>query len=207
MDEKKNFFETKIRPLLVYVGTAGAILSTIGYIIAVFVLIFGFKQDIENSQLLIFAIANALVGLIIMFFLKIQGKDFAKNLKENKLIEEEYYGHKTKDKKIRSMKFFWIKSTITDVCTKSLTVFASTYLIVKIVMIGNGDLSLLGLAAVNVIMFICFGLLSLVKAYDFYNNYHVKYMLEQLKISGIELKNEAENAIIISEEKGEQTNA
>lgn len=29
-------------------------------------------------------------------------------------------------------------------------------------------------------MFVCFGFISLVNAYDFYNNNHVPYMVEQL---------------------------
>jgi hypothetical protein len=30
-------------------------------------------------------------------------------------------------------------------------------------------------------MFICFGFLSLVKAYDFFNNNHIPFILKQLK--------------------------
>ena len=32
-------------------------------------------------------------------------------------------------------------------------------------------------------MFVCFGFISLVNAYDFYNNNHVPYMKEQLEKS------------------------
>ena len=42
------------------------------------------------------------------------------------------------------------------------------------------DYNLLFLAVVNLLMFICFGFISLVNAYDFYNNKHVPYMKEQL---------------------------
>lgn len=36
------------------------------------------------------------------------------------------------------------------------------------------------MAIVNLLMFVCFGFISLVGAYDFYNNNHVPYMKEQL---------------------------
>lgn len=37
-------------------------------------------------------------------------------------------------------------------------------------------------------MFVCFGFISLVNAYDFYNNKHVPYMKEQLGITNEETK-------------------
>ena len=68
--DNKNTFETKIKPILQYVGAIGATLMSIMYIVRVVILIVGFKaQTILNVT--IFAIFNALVGLIIMQFLKI----------------------------------------------------------------------------------------------------------------------------------------
>lgn len=203
---KKSTFESKIKPMLMYVGTIGSILMVIAYIIAVIVLVFGFKATLSMKQLLAFAIANAAVGMLVMFCLKIQGIDFAKNLPENILISKTYYGSETKDKPYRNMKYFWITSTSSDFVTKAISVIVSTCLLVKIVIAGNEDFALLGLAAVNIIMFICFGFISLVKAYDFYNEYQVPYMKNELKKAGIELKIEPKNDIIISEESGEQTN-
>lgn len=46
---------------------------------------------------------------------------------------------------------------------------------------GSNDYNLLFLAIVNLLMFVCFGFISLVNAYDFYNNNHVPYMKEQLE--------------------------
>jgi hypothetical protein len=48
---------------------------------------------------------------------------------------------------------------------------------------GSNDYNLLFLAVVNLLMFVCFGFISLVNAYDFYNNKHVPYMKEQLGIT------------------------
>lgn len=206
-EKNKDFFETKIKPLLLYVGTFGAIIMIIAYIVLISILIFGFKSEISLKKTLIISLINAIVGTFVMFFLKMQGKDFAKNLKSNKTIVKEYYKHKTKNKKLRSMKFFWIKSTITDVIVKGIFAFASSFLIVKLVVKGGEDPVLLGLAVVNILMFICFGLVALVKAYDYFNEYHVPYMINELKNEGIELKIEQKNAIINEENKEENPNA
>lgn len=180
MEENKTFFERKIKPMLKYIGTIGAILMAIAYIVVVCVLVFGFKT-VATLNLTIFAIVNAAVGLIIMQLLKQQGVDFAKDLPDNKKLIKEYYGTTTKDKKNHSILYFWVTSIIKDVIIKGITLAASTIGVVYLVIEGSSDIKLLLLALVNLIMFVCFGLLSLVKAYDFYNQYHVKYMKDKLK--------------------------
>ena len=178
-DNEKNLFEKKIAPILTYVGAIGATLMCIAYIIVVFVLIIGFKgQNIQ--QTIIFATVNAAIGFIIMQFLKIQGISFAKSLPDVKAIIKEYYYNKTKDKKLRSIKFYWIDSVTKDVLIKAFTVGATTCGLIYIVIQGSNDYNLLLLAAVNLVMFICFGLLSLNGAYEFYLNKHVPYMLDQI---------------------------
>ena len=178
--DRKSFFEKKIQPILQYVGVIGAILMSIMYIITVVILIIGFKaQSIQNT--IVFAIINAIVGLIIMQFLKIQGISFAKNLPENIEIVKQYYNTKTKDKKIQSIKYYWTSSLIKDFISKGLSIAFTTAGIIYIVIVGSNDYTLLLLALVNLILFICFGLLALNNAYEFYNNKHVPYMQEMIK--------------------------
>ena len=57
----------------------------------------------------------------------------------------------------------------------------STAGLIYIVIQGCGDYTLLLLALVNLVMFICFGLLALNSAYEFYNNKHIPYMLNQIE--------------------------
>ena len=102
---EKNKFEEKILPILNYVGIIGACIMAVAYIIAVFVLIKGFKAE-ELLQTTVFACVNAATGFIIMQFLKMQGVSFAKMLPENQEIIKKYYKTKTKDKKIRSIHYF-----------------------------------------------------------------------------------------------------
>ena len=178
--DRRSFFEKRIQPILQYVGVIGAILMSIMYIIIVVILIIGFKaQSIQNT--IVFAIINAIVGLMIMQFLKIQGISFAKNLPENIEIVKQYYNTKTKDKKIQSIKYYWISSLINDFISKGLSVAFTTAGIIYIVIVGSNDYTLLLLALVNLILFICFGLLALNNAYEFYNNKHVPYMQEMIK--------------------------
>lgn len=173
-------FEKKIKPLLQYVGAIGAAIMSIMYIIVIIVLIVGFEtHDLKNTT--VFSLINAVVGLIIMQFLKIQGISFAKNLPENQTLIKEYYGTLTADKKLKNIKSFMIWSTIKDVAIKGAGLIISSIGIIYIVIQGSGDYTLLLLAVVNLLMFISFGILSMNSAYEFYNNYHVPYMKEQLK--------------------------
>lgn len=102
---EKSKFETKILPILNYVGIIGACIMAVAYIIAVFVLIKGFQVE-ELLQTTVFACVNAATGFIIMQFLKVQGVSFAKMLPENQEVIKRYYNTKTKDKKVHSISYF-----------------------------------------------------------------------------------------------------
>lgn len=180
MEMKQSRFETKIKPVLNYVGAIGATIMAIAYIIIVLVLIWGFKVE-ELLQTTVFACVNAAVGFVIMQFLKVQGVSFAKMLPENKEIIEKYYRTKTKDKKLRSINYFWTTTVIKDIVIKCLTLAGTSVGLIYIVIVGSNDYNLLLLAVVNLLMFICFGFLSLVNAYDFFNQRHVPYMIDQLE--------------------------
>lgn len=187
---EKSKFETKILPVLNYVGIIGACIMAVAYIIAVFVLIKGFKAE-ALLQTTIFACVNAATGFIIMQFLKVQGVSFAKMLPENQELIKRYYRTKTKDKKVHSITYYWTTSVIKDILVKCLTLGATTIGVIYLVIQGSNDYNLLFLAVVNLLMFVCFGFISLVNAYDFYNNKHVPYMREQLGITNEETKQDS----------------
>ena len=180
LDQRTTTFENKIKPMLTYVGTVGAILTVIAYIILVVVLIFGFKAQ-SITQTIVFAIANGVAGVVIMQFLKIQGISFAKSIEANKDILTEYYNTQTKDKKSKSIKYFWITSVIKDVVLKAISIIVLTTCVIYIVIEGSQNYILLAMALVNILMFLCFGLLSLTSAYDFFNNEHIPYIKERLR--------------------------
>lgn len=195
LDQRKNAFESKVKPLLTYVGTLGAILTSIAYIILVVVLIFGFKAQ-SLTQTLIFAIANGIAGVVIMQFLKIQGISFAKSVDENKKVLTEYYNTQTKDKKVHSIKYFWLTTIIKDITIKAVSIIILTTCVIYIVIEGSQNYLLLAMAVVNILMFICFGMLSLSSAYDFFNEQHIPYVKERLS----EIYEEREKALKETEE-------
>lgn len=178
-NKNNTLLERKILPILNYIGLIGAIIMAIAYIIIVCVLINGFKTE-KLLQTTVFACVNAAVGFVIMQFLKYQGVSFAKMLPNNKQIIERYYKTKTKDKKVHSIKYFWTTTVIKDIIVKCVTLGATSIGIIYIVIQGSNDYNLLLLALVNLLMFVCFGFMSLNNAYEFFNNNHVPYMLEQL---------------------------
>ena len=154
----------------------------IAYIIMVFVLINGFKVE-ETLQTTIFAFVNAGVGFIIMQFLKYQGISFAEMIPDNKKILDQYYRSNTKDKKNHSLIYFWITSVIKDIIVKCLTLAATSIGIIYIIIKGSHDYNLILLAVVNLLMFICFGFLSLVKAFKNFNQNYMEYVKERLQES------------------------
>ena len=194
-NNNRTFLERKILPILNYIGIIGAVIMAIAYIVIVFVLINGFKAE-ALLQTTVFACVNAAVGFIIMQFLKYQGESFAKMLPENKEIIERYYKTKTKDKKLHSITYFWVTTVIKDIIVKCATLGITTIGIIYIVIQGSNDYNLLLLALVNLLMFVCFGFISLNGAYEFYNNKHVPYMIEQLNK---EIKQEVEEPQEIKE--------
>lgn len=181
MNEEKrlSLFEEKILPILNYVGIIGASIMSVAYMILIFVLINGFKVD-KVLQTTVFAIVNAAVGFVIMQFLKYQGICFAEMIPENKTILDQYYDSRTKDKKNHSLTYFWVTTVIKDIIIKSGTVAATSIGVIYIVIKGSKDYTLIGLAIVNLLMFICFGFISLVKAYKYFNRTYIAYIKEKL---------------------------
>ena len=126
MEKKNNTFENKVKPILLYVGTIGAIIMSIAYVILMFVMVLGFKIDTTLTQAIVFAIVNAIVGFIIMQMLKIQGIDFAKQIEENQIVLNEWNTKTIKKKKTHSMSFFWFKTISFDILIKFVTTVIMT---------------------------------------------------------------------------------
>ena len=111
---------------------------------------------------------------------------------------QEYYKVLNKNKNIKKLKTidrFMIINAIYDIFIKGLSVGATTYFSIMIFTEGNGDFSLIGLAVVNILMFLSFGILALSKTYDFYINEHLSAIVEKTNKLKEGLKNE-KNMII-----------
>ena len=135
----------------------------------------------DPAKQTLFSVLSAVVGLGISLMLRSQGVLFAKNEDISKVVMSEYYRvlNKTKKKKkLHTITWFMAWSLVGDIFTKLITMAASTYLVIFIFIEGNGDWSLIGLSLTNILMFICFGLLALNKAYDKYLNEHIPVIIE-----------------------------
>lgn len=200
--KQQTFFETKIKPFLLYIGTIGAVLMGVAYILVVIVLVFGFEVK-SPTQSIVFAVINAIVGLIIMQFLKVQGIAFAKDLPKNQEVLNKYFIKREK-KKNYDISYYWITSVIKDILCKGLGIALTSAGLIYIVIEGSQDYNLILLAIVNLIMFICFGFISLTNSYDFYNENYIPYIKDQLELREqqlLENKKEAINGITNSEEQ------
>lgn len=182
MDKNKTLFETKIKPVFKYVGFIGAVLSSIIYIIAVIISIYGLEITVGSSkEFIILSVVNAVIGLMILEFLKIQGISFASDLEDNKILLKQYYNTKTKDKKTHSLKYFWATSLIKDIASKGITIAVAFFGVLYISIKGSQEPMILLLSLMSLIMFISFGLLGLVKAYDYYNHTYIPYIKQRLE--------------------------
>lgn len=188
----------KIEKILLYVGSVGAVISALAYLIIMVTLVIGIEVKMEQSQLLIVSIAGGLAGLMITAMLRAQGIALAANTEEAKKVMKEYHEviNKTKkEKTLRTIKFHVVKETITDIGTKVLTVATSTYFMATIFMEGSGDFSLIGLALSNILMFISFGILALRKAHMYYSENHLAAIREITERHRINIPVEETNAV------------
>ena len=175
---------SKIKSLLLWVGTAGAIISAVAYIATILVLVVGFEKQMELNQIITIAVLGAVAGLSITVMLRSQGVAFAKAEPGSKEIMKEYYKSINRHKKRKSLhtiKWHVTWSTIKDIVFKASSVAASTFFAIYIFIDGSGDFGLLGLAAANLSMFTCFGILSMSKAYDYYLEEHLEAIKELTK--------------------------
>lgn len=179
LDKQQNFFEEKVLPILHYVGLIGAIIMSIAYIILIIVLIFGFKAE-KTLKTTIFAVVSAAVGFLVLQCFKFQGQSFAENKKENKEILDKYFSTQTKDKKAHSMTYYWTKSAIIDFLVKAGSVALTSIGLIYMIIEGSRDYNLIALGIVNLLMFVCFGFLSLVKTYNYFNRVYIEYIKERL---------------------------
>lgn len=190
-------FERKIKPLLQYIGTIGATILSIIYMFVIGILIAGFKAHTWD-QILVFAIINAAFGCLITFFLREQGRSFARNIPENDAVVKEYYGLLQKQKKYRTLRGYYISTTITDILGRATCVILGTLGIMWVVIQGTNDWMMAILAVVNLFLFICFGLLALAAMYDFYNTQWVprmKYEIELRQTNKIKFEKEIKKCL------------
>ena len=169
----------KINNILTWMGATVAAISIIVYVAIVVILVEGFEQVHETSNLTIFAIIGAADGLLVSNSLRLQGVALAKNLPESREIIKRF----AVETKVKHHSITWhlMWSFVTDVFTKGVTIGFSTYFMVSIVIEGLKDDKYILLALANIFLFVGFGLIALARAYDFYLEHHIPLLKQKLK--------------------------
>ena len=148
----------------------------------------------EFSSSVVFAIVNALIGILINVLLRYQGQKYAEI--ENEELCNKFYRKKAKENsKFISMSTWNIISTIKDFIVKGITTTFSICGVVYISIEGSKNPIQILITLVTLTLFACFGLISMNSSYYRFYNVQVPYM--ELKIQEREIKKigEKENVV------------
>lgn len=170
-----------IDKMVFWIGTICASISLFAYIIIVTIMVVGFKVSTDITADIIFAVVNAIVGIIIAQFLKVQGVSFAKAEPETKEWLDKWTKRRTKERKYKSMKTYWRSSVTKDILFKGIFIALLTVGTIYIFIEASNDTMKILMALFNIIMFIGFGLVSLANAYNFMKGEHVEWIKVQLE--------------------------
>lgn len=171
------------------IGIVGAILAGIADLIIVIIFVFGIKIEQDLNSTIIFSIINAVVGLLINVLLRFQGQKYAEI--ENEELCNKFYTKKIeKEKRHISMTFWNIISFIKDIVFKGGTTAFSIFGVIYISIEGSKNPIQILITLVTLILFACFGLISMNSSYTRFYNVQIPYMEKILKEKG-----EKENGI------------
>lgn len=162
------------------IGIIGSILAGIADIVFVIIFIIGIKIEYNPSANIVFAVVNAVIGLMINTLLRYQGQKYAEI--ENEEICNKFYRKEIeKEKKHLSLTAYNAISIIKDILMKGVTTTFSIFGIIYLSIEGSKNPIQLLITIVNLILFACFGLISMNSSYCRYYNIQVPYMEKQIK--------------------------
>lgn len=166
--------------LLNNIGIVGAVLAAVADIVFVIIMVVGVDIKANLTSVIIFAVINALVGILINFLLRYQGKKYAEI--ENDELCKKFYNKKVKEKKYISMGIWMTLHTIKDFIIKGCTTAFSIFGIVYISIQGSKNPIQILMTFATLILFACFGLMSMNSAYVRFYNIQVPYMKLQIEV-------------------------
>lgn len=166
--------------LLNNIGVVGAILCAIADILCVTIFVVGFKANIDTKANVIFAIINAVIGLMINSLLRYQGQKYAEI--ENEQLRKDFYGEKAKEDKFHLPMWAWqglniFKDIIFKGCTTAFSIFGVIYISIE----GSKNPIQIIIVLITLFMFACFGLMSMNSSYTRYYDIQVPYMKKIIK--------------------------
>lgn len=160
--------------LLNNIGVVGAILAAIADIAFVLIMVLGVNINVELKAIIIFAIVNALIGILINVLLRYQGQKYAEV--ENEDLCKRFYNKRAKEKKYMSMGTWMGLKSVQDVLVKGCTTAFSIFGIIYVTIQGSKNPIQILITFATLILFACFGLISMNSAYMRFYNIQVPYM-------------------------------
>lgn len=161
------------------IGIIGAILAAIADIIFVIIFVIGINIDIELNSIILFSIVNAVIGLLINFLLRYQGIKYAEI--ENEELCKKFYKKRIKERKYISIEKWQLIQIIKDIIIKGITttfcIFGMIYISIK----GSKNPIQIVITLITLILFACFGLISMNNSYCRFYNIQVPYMKLKLE--------------------------
>ena len=192
-NNNKTPFYTKVKTALTYTGFALAFISSISYLILVYILINGFEASYQKEQLIGFLILGAIAGVLINLSMRTQGIDFAKQVPEAKKIlddlKEATAKSDKKEYKAKSIVFMYFVELAKDIIIKGSGIAATLYFAIDLSYKGLGEDKYFFLALANVLLYVGLGLVAMGKSYDYYLEKHTSYMIQKTR----KIKEERQN--------------
>lgn len=178
--------------LLNNIGIVCSIIAGTADIIFVLIMVLGVNIDIKFNALILYSIVNSLIGILINILLRFQGVKYAEL--ENQELCEKFYVKKVKEtKKPLSIEKWQALHGFLDFLTKGTFTAFSIFGIIYISIEGSKNPIQILITLTTLILYVCFGLISMNSGYDRFYMVQKPYMELFL-----EEKNKKEN-----EKKGE----
>ena len=172
------------------IGFIGAILAGISDIIFVIIFVVGISINIEMSSMILFSVVNAVIGLLINILLRYQGIKYAE-IENQELCNKYYEKNIEKNKKHLSIETWQILQGLKDFLLKGIIATFSIFGFIYISIQGSKNPVQILLTIVNLILFGCFGLISMNSSY--YRFYNVQIPLMKKTIEKKEIKEDVAN--------------
>lgn len=192
-NDNKTPIYAKVKTALTYTGFALAIISSISYLILVYILINGFEANYQREQLIGFLVLGAVAGILINLSMRSQGINFAKQVPEAKKILEdlkEATGESDKkEHKAKSIVFMYFVELVKDIFIKGSGIGATLYFAIDLSYKGLGEDKYFFLALANVLLYTGLGLVAMGKSYDYYLEKHTSFMIQKTR----KIKEEKQN--------------
>lgn len=172
----------KWKDFLTYTGIVMAVISSIVYLIVVFILINGFEVDYSKEEIISFLLLGAATGVMINIAMRIQGLDLARLTPKAKEVQAKLNDLTAKSKTV-NLKPLWamhLINTIRDIIFKGGTITLTMYFAISISYKGLGEQKYMLLAFANVFMYLGLSLITMNKSYDYYIDKHIPFMEKQI---------------------------